>query len=84
LPDPLLRRETKGDFTRAYWSSDAQAFIARWDGTGLPAELVNADALRAAWREDPPDHRSALLLQAAWAAVSGAHKIQDLFNCRLQ
>lgn len=83
LPDVLLNRESKADFTRAYWSSDTREFIAGWDGSGLPTDLVDTDALRAVWLEERPDVRTGLLLHAAWAA-SGVDEIKDAFNCRLE
>src|SRR5439155_841310 len=62
LPDTILRRESKADFTRAYWSNDTREFIAGWDGGGIPTHLVDADALRAVWQTEKPNARTGLLL----------------------
>jgi len=84
LPDALLARESKADFTRAYWSNDARDFIASWDGTGLPNDLIDTDALRTVWAEEMPDARTGLLLHAAWAATLRPDEVQEPFNCGLQ
>jgi asparagine synthase (glutamine-hydrolysing) len=84
LPDALFARESKADFTRAYWGDDARDFIATWDGTGLPEDLVDIDALRAVWADEMPDARTGLLLHAAWAATLRADESKEPFNCRLQ
>jgi asparagine synthase (glutamine-hydrolysing) len=84
LPNAVLSRESKADFTRAYWGADTRDFIEEWDGAGLPDDLVDPEALRGVWRSDQPDARTGLLLHAAWAAASGASKIKEPFNCRLQ
>jgi asparagine synthase (glutamine-hydrolysing) len=84
LPDALLARESKADFTRAYWGKDTRDFIAAWDGTGLPDDLVDVDALRVAWAAEMPDARTGLLLHAAWAATLRPDEIKEPFNCRLE
>jgi asparagine synthase (glutamine-hydrolysing) len=84
LPDALLARESKADFTRANWGNDARDFIAAWDGTGLPADLVDVDALRAVWADEMPDARTGLLLHAAWAATLRPAERKEPFNCRLE
>jgi asparagine synthase (glutamine-hydrolysing) len=83
LPDAVLTRDTKASFTRPYWSVDTREFVARWDGTGLPDDLIDAGALRSIWSEEWPDARTGLLLHAAWAA-SGANGLKEPFNCRLE
>jgi hypothetical protein len=84
LPDAVFRRESKADFTTAYWGGDVRKFVAEWDGTGLPPDLVDPDVLRSIWTEKRPDARTGLLLQAAWAAASGADKLKNPVNCRLE
>jgi asparagine synthetase B (glutamine-hydrolysing) len=84
LPGPLLARESKANFTRAYWGNDSRDFIATWDGSGLPDDLVDADALRAVWEEEMPDARTGLLLQAAWAATLRPDESKEPFNCWLE
>jgi asparagine synthetase B (glutamine-hydrolysing) len=84
LPNALFARESKADFTRAFWGNDAMDFIAAWDGTGLPEDLVDIDALRAVWADEMPDARTGLLLHAAWAATLRPDESKEPFNCRLQ
>ena len=84
LPDALLARESKADFTRAYWGNDTRTFIATWDGTGVPADLVDEDALRETWAHEMPDARTGLLLHAAWAATLRPDERKEPFNCRLE
>jgi asparagine synthetase B (glutamine-hydrolysing) len=84
LPDALLARESKADFTRAYWGNDTRNFIATWDGTGVPADLVDVDALREVWADEMPDARTGLLLHAAWAATLRPDERKEPFNCRLE
>jgi asparagine synthase (glutamine-hydrolysing) len=83
LPDVILTRESKADFTRAYWSSDTREFIARWDGGGVPTDLVDPEALRREWQAEKPNAQTGLLLQAAWAASSG-EKLAEPVNCRFE
>jgi asparagine synthase (glutamine-hydrolysing) len=86
LPEELPRRPDKADFTYVYFGEQSKEFAASWRGDGVPDHLVDADALRATWSfEKPewPDMRSALLLQAAWLAESGARESQSHFNCDL-
>lgn len=68
LPEAILSRPTKAGFTRPVFRARARAFADRWDGRGVPAHLVDADALRAVWLSERPDFRTALLLQHAWLA----------------
>jgi asparagine synthase (glutamine-hydrolysing) len=84
LPPEVLSRTDKADFTFGYWGEESRRFAAEWNGEGLPAELVDVDALRTLWKSGVPDMRSALLLQAAWLATSGAIDAEKSFNCRLK
>jgi asparagine synthase (glutamine-hydrolysing) len=83
LPDAVLSRQSKADFTRAYWSGDAREFIRGWDGGGLPTH-VDPEELRRVWEKDRPDARTGLLLQAAWATTLGPGEVKEPFNCRLE
>jgi len=69
LPAETLRRTTKASFTTVAWGPAARAFAAAWDGSGLDAGLVDADALRSEWLGDRPDFRSLTPLQCAWLAT---------------
>jgi hypothetical protein len=66
LPDPVLTRVSKASFGGVFWGPSSRRFAEEWDGSGLAGELVDADALRAAWRAPVPVYGSALPLQAAW------------------
>jgi hypothetical protein len=66
LPSPVLARTSKATFGGVFWGPVARRFARQWDGTGLSADLVDAEALRRAWLEPVPVYGSALPLQAAW------------------
>ncbi len=66
LPSPVLTRSDKAVFTDAFWTDEARTFAERWSGGGLDESVVDPDAVRGAWLAEPPDYRSALLLQIAW------------------
>jgi asparagine synthase (glutamine-hydrolysing) len=68
LPEDVLARPTKASFDGAFWNAASRAFAARWDGSGVDPELVDADALRDEWRSEAPDPRSFTLAQSAWLA----------------
>jgi hypothetical protein len=61
LPEQVLGRRDKADLAGAFWGEQTRAFIEEWDGSGLDENVVNVDALRAAWRE------------RAWLSVSLMH-----------
>lgn len=66
LPDDVLTRRDKAVFGDIFWRAEARAFADRWSGSGLDGEIVDADALRDAWRAPHADHRTSMLLHAAW------------------
>lgn len=66
LPSHVLTRGDKAVFTHAFWTGEAREFAERWSGGGLDGSVVDPDAVRRAWLGDPPDYRSAMLLQIAW------------------
>jgi hypothetical protein len=50
---------------RTIWQdAETRRFIEEWDGSGIDPELIDREALRAAWRRG--DWRSGMLLQVAW------------------
>ena len=74
LPETVLERRDKANFTRAFWRTPARTFSERWMGEGIDHDLVDADALRRAWSAPIPDFRTAMLLQSAWLATEGAEQ----------
>jgi asparagine synthase (glutamine-hydrolysing) len=66
LPDDVLARDDKANFAVTYFRSYTREFARRWDGHGFDPDLVDAEALRAAWLALIVDPRSALALQGAW------------------
>lgn len=84
LPAGVLEREDKADFTATYWGGETKEFAMTWQGDGLPLGLIEPNALRETWLDASPDHRTALLLQAAWLACSADVKLEPGINCRFE
>jgi len=70
LPRETLERRDKTTFDGAFWRGHARAFAAQWDGSGVNAEHVNVDALRAEWSKPSPFPQSFIQLQRAWLSKS--------------
>jgi asparagine synthase (glutamine-hydrolysing) len=70
VPEVVLRRRTKAYFRGVCFGEQSLAFAARWNGEGVPTDLVDSTRLRACW-QGAHDARSSLLLQAAWLATEG-------------
>jgi Asparagine synthase len=68
LPARLRSRPDKAGFDEVFFHDHSRAFAARWDGTGVPADLVDAEALREHWLGPAVRAQSFTLLQAAWLA----------------
>jgi hypothetical protein len=68
LPAELLARADKACFDEVFFHTHSRAFAEKWTGSGVPAELVDARALREHWLGDAPRAQSFSLLQAAWLA----------------
>ncbi|WP_402467054.1 asparagine synthase-related protein [Isoptericola aurantiacus] len=68
LPDAVLARTSKAAFNGARWGGREEEFARSWDGTGVDPDVVDVEALRAAWLNpvlrSGTDHH----LQTAWAA----------------
>ena len=71
LPDELLSRSTKAHFGAVRWRDAEREFARAWDGSGLAADLVDVEALRAEWLSERPAGSSALALHAAWLHSEG-------------
>jgi hypothetical protein len=70
LPDEVLARTTKADFTGAYLGALTREFAGGWDGRGVDHQLVDAEELRRSWLGAEPHALTAALLQQAWLACS--------------
>ena len=66
LPSELYARRTKASFNTALWGEDARELARAWGGEGVDEDLVDVEAVRAAWRVPVPDGRTFTLLQSAW------------------
>jgi asparagine synthetase B (glutamine-hydrolysing) len=66
LPTELTARPTKAKFNEVFWGEQTKSFVLRWDGSGVPHELVDVERLRAAWSSPQPSLHSQALLQSAW------------------
>jgi asparagine synthase (glutamine-hydrolysing) len=70
LPAALIERKTKAEFSESYFGPHTRRFAQEWDGrSGIDAEVVDGQALRAMWLSDHPHGLSAALLQSAWLAA---------------
>lgn len=69
LPDAVVERRGKAAFNASRFGAPSRAFARDWDGHGLDPDLVDPDALRAAWLAGVPPAGTALLLQQAWTAT---------------
>jgi asparagine synthetase B (glutamine-hydrolysing) len=68
LSEAILSRQSKATFGRVFWGPESRQFARDWDGTGVAARWVDAEALRAAWAAPVPVFGAALPLHAAWLA----------------
>lgn len=68
LPDAVLSRTTKAEFTGARWTDRERDFARSWDGAGVDPRYIDAEALRADWLSENPSPRSDFHLHAAWLA----------------
>lgn len=72
LPADVLERRTKARFNASMLGAHSREFVEQWDGSGVDTDLVDPEALRAAWLADHAHARSFPLLQAAWLASENA------------
>ena len=68
LPDDVLARRSKAGFDAVFFNRHSRAFARSWDGSGVPAELVDAEALREHWLGEAPTAQTFTLLQWLWLA----------------
>ncbi len=72
LPDELLTRPTKALFNRVVFGEYSRAFVSRWNGGGVPTDLVDTEVLRRFWATPNAHALSFALLQSAWLAEESA------------
>ena len=71
LPKEIVERQTKAEFSDAYFAGPTRSFARGWDGRGLP-DAVDAEWLKRHWTEAERVHGgSTMLLQRA--ALAAAH-----------
>ncbi len=75
LPAAILERTSKASFGGVFWGPCSRRFAREWDGTGVPEELVDTEALREAWLAPVPVYGAALPLHAAWLATSSVGSV---------
>ena len=72
LPDALIARADKASFDAVFCNRHNREFARRWDGRGIPGDLVDAEVVRAHWLSESPLCRSLTLMQSAWLETSAA------------
>jgi asparagine synthetase B (glutamine-hydrolysing) len=69
LPERLLARTAKAEFSQPLFGQHTHAFAARWNGhTGVDERLVDGAVIKQVWTAEQPHFLSAMALQAAWLA----------------
>jgi asparagine synthetase B (glutamine-hydrolysing) len=77
LPPSLVARRHKAHLGSAFWGRYSAEFRERWQGSGVPHDLVDPDGLRREWAKDIPHMGSASLLQAACFAASTTRQLEQ-------
>ena len=68
LPESIVDRDDKAVLASVFIGERSMAFIEQWDGSGVDAEWVDAQALREMWLRRYPYVGSFNLLHQAWLA----------------
>ena len=77
LPEPVLARSSKAEFTRVFWGEACAEFARTWTGEGVDHDLVDAAVLARTWKEGPGATAlgaTGLLLQSAWLTSHAARR----------
>jgi asparagine synthetase B (glutamine-hydrolysing) len=79
VPDEILARRSKAEFSEAFFARHTRRFAVDWDGRiGVASELLDNDTLRRVWCMRQPHFLSAMALQAAWlASRAGPDELGD-------
>jgi asparagine synthase (glutamine-hydrolysing) len=78
LPEAVLTRATKAEFTGALWGPAVRGFASEWTGAGVDERWVDVEALRREWHSEQPDFRTVLLLHKAWTEAQRRPSPEDL------
>jgi hypothetical protein len=68
LPEAVIARETKAEFSEPFFGPHSRRFAQRWDGHSGLDGLVDAEVIRLVWTAPQPHGMSGIALQAAWLA----------------
>jgi Asparagine synthase len=68
LPRKLVERDDKAVLASVFIGESSKEFIEQWDGSGVDAEWIDAQALRDVWSRRYPYVGSFNLLHQAWLA----------------
>jgi asparagine synthase (glutamine-hydrolysing) len=71
LPDDVLARSDKATFGSAFFGPATRRFAEEWDGAGIDAALVDAEALRRTWLAKRVDWQSSDLIHRCWLHKHG-------------
>jgi hypothetical protein len=75
LPESILRRSTKAEFSEPFFASATKRLAREWDGrTGIDERLIDGEILRRIWLSPQPAYLSSTLLQATWLAVDAERR----------
>ena len=77
LPEEIISRSSKAHFDEIFWTDRSRAFVAGWDGSGVPEEWVERSALAEQWGTDRPLAQSFTLLQSAWLAADFRDRVEQ-------
>jgi asparagine synthetase B (glutamine-hydrolysing) len=78
VPEALISRRGKAEFSEPMFSNHTRSFAGRWDGrSGIDAGLVDGEVLSRIWTADRTHSGSAMALQAAWLASQPATSVPE-------
>jgi hypothetical protein len=71
LPDEVLSRRDKAEFTRAVFRRYSRSFVDGWQGGGVDVRFVDPAVLRQTWKADSPHAGTFTLLHSIWLSAEG-------------
>jgi asparagine synthase (glutamine-hydrolysing) len=75
LPEAVIARETKAEFSEPFFGPHTRRFAQRWDGHSGLDGLVDGEVIRRVWTAAHPHGMSGIALQAAWLASDRAEAV---------